>query len=106
MKSVLETLRCLKSKGKKIAVLGDMREMGAISKNAHLEIGEIARKIADKVIAVGPMSKNIKADKWFLNSGEAAKYLMDKIGENDIILVKGSHAMEMEKVVKALTNRD
>lgn len=105
MKAALETLKILKSKARKIAVLGDMRELGSISKDSHKKIGNIARKIADKIIAVGPLSKDMKADKWFENSCEAGEFLKDKVEKDDIILVKGSHAMEMEEIVERLKTR-
>lgn len=102
MKAALETLRSLKTTGKKIAVLGDMREMGDISEEAHKEIGKLANDIADKIVTVGPMSKIIESNKWFKTSKEAADFLSDKIEENDIILVKGSHAIKLELVVDKL----
>ena len=103
-KAMLETFKNIKSPGRKIAILGDMCEMGEISKKAHKEIGEMSKKIAGKLIAVGSTSKLMKADKWFDRSQEAAEYMKNKIKKGDIILVKGSHAMEMEKIIKILTN--
>lgn len=105
MKSALKTLQMLDSKGRKIAVLGDMLEIGDISDKAHVQIAQLAQKISDKVILVGPEFKKVKSDKWFLKSQEAANFLVDKIKENDIILIKGSHAMEMEKITDILKAR-
>ena len=44
----------------------------------------------------------MNADKWFANSEEACEYLSDKIEKDDIILIKGSHAVKMEKIVRKL----
>lgn len=104
-KAALETLKTLRraqGKGRKIAILGDMLELGKISNKAHQEIGKLAKQVADKVIAVGSQSKAMKSNKWFGDSGEAANFLVDKIEKNDIILIKGSHAIKMEKIVKKL----
>jgi len=105
MKAALDTLKELKTDGNKIAVLGDMKELGGIALRAHAEIGQIAHKIADKVIAVGPLFKAMEADKWFIDSSEAADFMKKNVKKNDIILVKGSHAMEMEKIVQAISNK-
>ncbi|OGD65817.1 hypothetical protein A3F08_01880 [Candidatus Berkelbacteria bacterium RIFCSPHIGHO2_12_FULL_36_9] len=104
MKAALETLRNIKTNGKKIAVLGGMKEIGKISSKAHKEIAETAQKIADQVILVGDDFKSEKADKWFINSGQATDFLLDRIEKDDIILIKGSHALEMNIIVVKLTD--
>jgi UDP-N-acetylmuramoyl-tripeptide--D-alanyl-D-alanine ligase len=104
-KAALQTLKELKTSGRKIAVLGDMRELGKITKDAHKEIAIYAKQVADKVVLVGQSYKDMPANKWFVNSQEAADFIKDKIENNDIILVKGSHAMEMEKIVNALSTK-
>ena len=101
-KAALQTLKELKTPGRKIAVLGDMRELGKISEEAHKQIAQAAKQVADKVVLVGGSYKNLSANKWFSNSIDAADFLKDKIEKDDLILVKGSHAMEMEKIVNTL----
>lgn len=101
MKVALETLKGLKTNGKKIAVLGGMKEIGKISPKAHQEIAEIARNVANKVVLIGDEFKTEKANKWFKTSSEATDFLLDKIEKDDIILVKGSHSIRMDKIVKA-----
>ena len=102
MKAALETLKNLKTNGEKIAVLGGMKEIGKISSDAHKEIAELAKNIADKVILIGDDFKSEKANKWFKTSDEATKFLLDKIEKDDIILIKGSHAIQMENIVRTL----
>lgn len=102
VKNMLEILKLFKTKGKKIAVLGDMRELGNISKTSHEEIGKIAKKNANIVVAVGEESKVMKSDYWFADSTKASDFVYGILEENDVVLVKGSHAISMDKIVKKI----
>jgi UDP-N-acetylmuramoyl-tripeptide--D-alanyl-D-alanine ligase len=109
MKAALETLRALKSK-RKIAVLGDMLELGKYSLEAHEEIGKFAAGIVDLLFTVGPRAKFIAAAAnkaglakenilSFLIAEEVKKEVELKIKKGDLILVKGSRAIGLDKVV-------
>lgn len=88
---------------RKIAVIGDMLELGKYSAEEHRKIGEAARASADVVITVGIRAKSIDdADQWFSSSDEAGRYLTREVREGDVILVKGSQSMRMEKIVEML----
>lgn len=111
MHLALETLKFLPAK-RKIAVLGDMLELGEYSERAHREAGNFAGTVADWLIMVGPKSRFI-ADAVgnqmpkeniisFEHSSEAGKKVGEMIQEGDIILVKGSQGMRMEKVVEEI----
>ncbi|MBI4117434.1 MAG: hypothetical protein HY451_02005 [Parcubacteria group bacterium] len=98
--------------GRKIAVLGDMRELGIFAERAHRLIGDLAGEKAEYLFTVGPAAKFIADSafnqlpaeniKSFNNAEEAKEAIRDFIREGDIILVKGSRAMEMEKIVEVL----
>lgn len=80
-----------KYKNRKIAVLGDMRELGDLAKEEHQKLAEIAKKFADEIITVGPLWKQYaKFDHQFDNFYQAGKFLQTFIKKNDIILFKGS----------------
>lgn len=105
MKAGLDVLRVLPKPlalGRKIAILGDMLELGKIESEAHQIIGEYARKVASQVISIGKVSRRYKADKHFSRPEEAIPYLLANIQENDIILIKASRAIGLERVVEAL----
>lgn len=96
---------------RKIAVLGDMLELGRHTIETHLSIGKTAKDYADILVVVGPRSKSIKDGAIevgmkeknifeFTNSLEAGVFVKDLIKENDIVLVKGSQGMRMERVVE------
>lgn len=112
-RSALKTLGEVKANGKKIAVLGDMLELGKHTIEAHTEIGKHVKGNADILVVVGLRSKSIKegaieagmdADKIFefLNAREAGEYVKILLKKGDIVLVKGSQAMRMERVVEAI----
>ncbi|KKQ74556.1 MAG: UDP-N-acetylmuramoyl-tripeptide-D-alanyl-D-alanine ligase [Berkelbacteria bacterium GW2011_GWB1_38_5] len=105
MRAALDVLKNLpnsNNSGKKYAVLGDMLEIGNISDEAHNLIGDYAREVADEVISVGELSKRYKANIHFDDSLKAADYLLNKIHTDDIILLKASRAIKLEKIVEVL----
>ncbi|NUM25208.1 MAG: UDP-N-acetylmuramoyl-tripeptide--D-alanyl-D-alanine ligase [Candidatus Buchananbacteria bacterium] len=98
----------------KFAVLGDMLELGVQTESAHQEVGKkVAELGIDYLITVGEMSRDIirgalaegmDKDRCFnfKNSVEAGKFLQQRISQGDVVLVKGSQGMRMEKAVKEL----
>jgi len=97
--------------GCKIAVLGDMLELGSASDDGHRQVGQKAAESVDVLVAVGAQGKLIGAEAearglkeviYRNNSLEAAQSILDIISEGDLILVKGSQGARMEKVVKVL----
>ncbi|MCL5407088.1 MAG: Mur ligase family protein [Patescibacteria group bacterium] len=105
MKAALDVLNFLpspKENGRKIAVLGDMLEIGQISAKAHELIGQYANEIADEVISVGTESQKYNSKVHFENAQAASDYLLANIQRNDIILIKASRAIGLDKVVERL----
>lgn len=105
-----------KMKGRKVAILGDMLEQGDYTEKAHKEIGELAGEICDQIMFVGEHanlfekgaknkldSKYIKKSK---DSLEAAREVLSIIKPGDIILVKGSRGVGLEKVVEELASSE
>lgn len=112
MREALATVRSLKAK-RKIAVLGDMLELGKHTLQIHEEIGGIAADSADILFTVGLRGKIIAeaAEKaglsrkrifCFMNIHEAGMQLQQKIQSGDLILIKGSQGVRMEKIVKEI----
>lgn len=110
--AALDVLRHIEAK-RRIAVLGDMLEIGKYTLEAHEEIGGLAAKSADILVTIGNRAKfiaegAIKAGKSkksiysFLNLKEAGLFVQSKVGKGDVVLVKGSQAVRMEKIVKEL----
>ena len=110
----LETLSRVEitGNGERYAVLGDMLELGAQTENSHREVGlRVAELGIDFFITVGEAMKHaaIAAKEAgmpensvvCLNSAEeAGRFLQEKMQTGDVILIKGSRAMHMERIVK------
>ncbi|MEW9122301.1 MAG: UDP-N-acetylmuramoyl-tripeptide--D-alanyl-D-alanine ligase, partial [Thermotaleaceae bacterium] len=102
---------------RKIAVLGDMAEMGSFSKMGHKTVGyEISKEPIDLLIVVGNMSRFIAEGavekgfeqgkvSSFKNNQEAIEYLDKVLMPQDMVLVKGSRSMKMEEIVIFLQER-
>lgn len=111
--SALKTLTMMEG-DRRIAVLGDMLELGEHAIEAHLEIGRAANECGiDLLFAVGELAKliargaidagmPIAAVSEFEDSAQAAKEIPSKVRERDVVLVKGSRAMKMERIVEGL----
>ncbi len=95
-------LQVLKEKpGRKIAVIGDMKELGKLGIELHKAVKTTG---IDLVITYGDLAKNIKNDFNFAEDekGDLIKKLKEIIKSGDVILVKGSRSMKMEDVVDQL----
>ncbi len=116
MQSALESLMQIKSEGKKVAVLGDMLELGEQSQAFHQEVGEKAAILGvDLLITVGELAKEIAqaAQKAglakekvynFSDNNSAVQFLLEKLIPGDWVLIKGSRKMKMEEIVLGVQN--
>jgi len=93
--------------GKKIAVLGDMMELGKYSSEEHKKAGNLALSSCDLLLTLGPRAK-LMSDKAFNfdSISDISAYLKDMISIADVILVKGSQSMRMERIVKNLLSEE
>ena len=108
MTAAISTLSEL-AKGRKVAVMGDMLELGETALQAHLHVGEeLAEKGFTAVITLGKMGEKIAegAEHGGIlevrrcgSHKEAAEALKEVLKPGDTVLVKGSRGMEMEKVI-------
>lgn len=109
----IKVLGNIKSVDKKIAVIGDMLELGKFSAVEHRKVSQMLYEVATHVVCVGIRSRKIVEELLnrgfndlniisFDDSGEAGKYVQNLISEGDIVLVKGSQSMRMEKVVEEI----
>jgi len=98
----------------RIAVLGDMRELGSLSVDAHRRVGrDVARRGIDVLIALGPMAADLAGA-----AGEAGlpriihtvdplaalAALRREIGPGAVVLIKGSRALAMEQITDELAH--
>lgn len=107
MKSSLDVLSAYKN-CRKVAILGDMYELGDEAKRAHFEVGEYARDKVDLLIVIGEYINNFKDG--FNNDNiimyntkeECIKELENIVNKDDVVLVKASRGVKLEDVVKRL----
>jgi UDP-N-acetylmuramoyl-tripeptide--D-alanyl-D-alanine ligase len=112
--SVIAALNLLEElDGRKIAVLGDMMELGDYEHEGHEKVGMRALEVADVLITVGPRGRIIgeTAVRWGMpadrvniveQNAEAVALLEQVVRGGDVVLIKGSRALEMEEIVNAL----
>lgn len=113
-KSALHTLSQIESKGKKIAVLGDMLELGKISRELHRTVGEaVAENGIDTLLCFGEMSEyyvkgavkkgfDEKNAKVFMSKSELAEYLNNIMKKGDAVLFKASRGMKFEEIIEMI----
>src|SRR5207253_4806192 len=110
MKAALHTLVELDADGKRIAVLGEMRELGEESARGHREVGETAAELGvDQLIAIGDAATAIadgarhaglRKTTVVNSTSEAADLLREIAAPGDLILIKGSRASRTEEVIE------
>jgi UDP-N-acetylmuramoyl-tripeptide--D-alanyl-D-alanine ligase len=115
-KAALETLDQIAAKGHRIAVLGDMLELGEHESEAHYGVGAVAGRNVDRLYLMGELmvkhaSKGAELSDMPTESiiccpshAEIAMQLYHSISDGDVILFKGSRGMAMETVVMELKN--
>jgi len=102
--------------GRKIAVLGDMLELGDYQERGHRMVGVRAAAVADELITVGELAHWIAEEAILAglpqakvhaieSTEDAIQFLRRRVGEGDVLLVKGSRGLRMERIVTALEER-
>ncbi len=110
--AVLAALAVLREvRGRRIAVIGDMLELGTMSADAHEEVGHAAAKSADVLVGVGELARTAVAaakraglaETHVVADGAEALVLLKRVGRpDDTILVKGSHSLALDRLADAL----
>lgn len=115
MRAAIETVHELRAK-RKIAILGDMLELGPYTMDAHEQLGRLTRKVFDILITVGPRGKLIASgalqagfDKdrvfSFDEANQARLEAQKLIQKGDLILVKASRALQLDKIVEEIRHQ-
>ena len=103
MKVALENFAAMKSDRKKLAILGDMLELGTESDREHHAVIEMSKHLAIEALFVGPIFKRIAGGTIAETDAAAAKQRLDHMQLKDhLILIKGSRGIKLESVVEVL----
>jgi UDP-N-acetylmuramoyl-tripeptide--D-alanyl-D-alanine ligase len=112
MIAALRTLASANVSGKRIAVLADMKELGAASLDEHVRIGrDVSKLTIDYLLTFGDEARSlhdassIKNKIHYEHKNMLAEYLAELVAPGDAVLVKGSRGMKMEDVVAFLQER-
>ena len=91
---------------RRVAVLGDMGELGALTAQAHRDMGTLCRELGIETVAVGEKMKALTETdpeaQWFAGVEEALPAVRARFTPGTAVLVKASHAMHFENIVKEL----
>lgn len=114
MRASLATFAALAVKGRRVAVLGDMGELGDFAEGLHAQVGRDAAAAGlDELICTGELSRSMAAAAreagmdascvtWVPDGTSALQMLKGSLSVGDAVLVKASHFMELDGVVKGL----
>ena len=111
MKAALSILGEMETKGRRIAVLGNMLELGTVSEEAHRHLGELAKKAGvDLMITVGEMACLAAEDAKKRgitaiccdDNEQAAQALNENVKPGDLVLIKASRGMKFEEILQKL----
>ena len=113
MRAALTTLQQLGCAGRKIAVLGDMLELGPVSQQAHAEAGTLARECGvDALFCFGNLSREtakhgegISHVEWFDDKQNLAQSLSGFVQPGDAVIFKASRGMRLEEVIHAVFDK-
>jgi UDP-N-acetylmuramoyl-tripeptide--D-alanyl-D-alanine ligase len=115
VRAALDTVAAHRRGRRVVVVLGDMLELGPIAEEAHREVGrQVAALPADELVGVGRATQaaveaaraaGLGEARHFMTFEDTVAHLLKRLAAGDLVLVKGSRGMRMERVVDALVAR-
>jgi UDP-N-acetylmuramoyl-tripeptide--D-alanyl-D-alanine ligase len=116
MRAAIDTLASMQPSGRRVAVLGDMAELGSLTELAHFQMGEaVARSPIDVLFTVGPRARRIaegalaegmpaESVQSFADAEMAGPAVASRVERGDVVLVKASRVMALETVVEGIVS--
>jgi len=101
MRAALANLAERAGERRRVAVLGEMAELGPGAAAFHREVGRQAAELGVEVIAVGPLARDY-GGRHVADAQEAAAIVVEVLGPGDVVLVKGSRSVGLEAVAEKL----
>jgi UDP-N-acetylmuramoyl-tripeptide--D-alanyl-D-alanine ligase len=104
MRAALEHLAERAGERRRVAILGEMAELGEESERYHREIGELVRSLGIEVVGVGESARAYRPVAWAPDRGHVLEAAAPLIGPGDAVLVKASRAVGLEGIADEITN--
>ncbi len=104
MRAALEHLAERAGVRRRIAILGEMAELGSSSEAYHREIGELAASLGIEVVGVGEASRAYEPAAWAATVDEVRELVRSLLRPGDAVLVKASRAVGLEGIADDITN--
>ena len=104
MRAALEHLAERAGERRRVAILGEMAELGEESDRYHREIGTLAARLGVLVIGVGEPARRYAPAVWAADKAEAVETVRTTVRLGDAILVKASRAVGLEGIAAEITN--
>jgi UDP-N-acetylmuramoyl-tripeptide--D-alanyl-D-alanine ligase len=106
MRAALDHLATLEAPGRRVGVLGEMRELGPAAAELHRDVGAHARGLGiGPIVGVGELAREYAPDAWAPDAAAAAPIVERLVADGDAVLVKGSRAVGLELVADELMAR-
>src|SRR5690606_10367817 len=102
MQLAFDTLADASPGQRRIAIVGNMAELGADAARYHQQVGAYGRFRADVLIGVGELAKHYRADWWFDSADACLEQLENILRPGDRILVKGSNSSGLSRIASWL----
>ena len=104
MRAALEHLAARAGGRRRIAILGEMAELGHESERYHREIGELAEGLGVEVIGVGEPARAYRPAAWAEDGSQAVELARERLRPGDAVLVKASRAVGLEGIAAEIAN--
>jgi UDP-N-acetylmuramoyl-tripeptide--D-alanyl-D-alanine ligase len=106
MRAALDHLASMETWGRRLAVLGSMLELGPETAGFHREVGAHARSVGvERMIGVGELARDYAPDAWAPDVESAVRLVDRLLKPGDALLVKGSRAIELERLTEEMARR-
>ena len=103
MRAALEHLAERAGDSRRVAILGEMAELGSESDRYHREVGELASRLGIEVVGVGEPARAYEPAVWVAGAGEVVDAARSTLRPGDAVLVKGSRAVGLEGIAAEIT---
>jgi len=97
-----KSLSLEKKDWRRVAILGEMLDLGDNAEEFHKYVGQLAHENFDFIVGVGKNAEHYKPNRWFATAADARNFVFTALKPKDIVLFKGSHGVGLQGLVKKI----